>query len=266
LADNFPEACSPPIPSSHFTANTNLLVIPFTFFKNPTSPGMGPVTNITKEQAVMLMSSSGTLPNGTPAMPSTFIGGSSTAPVYLFGRDIGSGTRISVFKDIGFTGTPRQWTTNGAALVLAQTVAGFPGSGINTNAFGDPLDGFSSGGTLAKVVNGITTFNCVGYAGESDANTVGTANWISYEGISCTHSNVSAGLYPIWGYEHIYARAGSLNANKTAILAKIVAAMADPTYQATDSTFRGAAIALGEMKVKRGVDGGSFTTTPAAGF
>jgi len=76
FSDNWPEACTPPLPSSRFTANTNLCVLPFTFIKNPSGPDMATVTNITKEQAIMLMTSSGTV-GGFPAMPASFLGSTS---------------------------------------------------------------------------------------------------------------------------------------------------------------------------------------------
>ena len=73
FADNWPEANTPALSSSLFTANTNLLVLPFVFFKN-SGPGMTGVTNLTKEQAIMLMSSSGIIA-GSDAMNPDFLGG-----------------------------------------------------------------------------------------------------------------------------------------------------------------------------------------------
>ena len=263
--DQFPEASVPSIPSSGLTANSNLLVLPFVFFKNPGGPGgMTGVTNITKEQTIMLMNSSGVIA-GFDSMKPDFLGGTTNGgPVYFLGRDAGSGTRIEVLKCVGFTGIPRQYATNSLGALVNSTLT----SGSNGVAVGG--NGYSSGGTLCKVVAGITANNCIGYAGESDAssgNGITTGEWLSYEGIFPTHDAVANGRYPIWGYEHLLARAGSLSANQAAIKDAFVAAMTNPGYQATNNTvFRPNAVALGEMKVKRGVDGGSFTTTPVAGF
>jgi hypothetical protein len=78
---------------------------------------------------------------------------------------------------------------------------------------------------------------------------------------------VANGLYPIWCYYHTYMRSGTDTGNNGAVFNALAAAIADPTFQATNEVvFRANAVALGEMKVKRGVDGGSFTTTPAAGW
>lgn len=266
FTDQFPEASIPPIPSSAFTANTNLCVLPIVFFKNPSGPGMAGVTNLTRQQAIMLMTSSGTV-GGFDAMKPDFLGGTTNGgPVYLLGRDIGSGTRIGTFKNIGFSGTPRQWATNAPnSMVLATAVAGLSGSGVSAGQ-----NGFSSGGTLCKVAAGLTTVNAIGYSAEADAssgNGITTNNWLTYEGVYPSHEEVAAGRYGIWFYYHLYARAGSLNANQQAIKDALVAVMTNPDYQSTNTTvFRPNAVALGEMKVKRGVDGGSFTTTPTAGF
>jgi hypothetical protein len=226
---------------------------------------MANVSTLTREQALMLMTSSGVV-GGFPAMQPDFLGGTTNnGPVYLIGRDIGSGTRIGVFKDIGFTGTPRQWATNSlGALVLASQTAGSNGVVANAN-------GYSSGGTLCKVAAGLAANNVIGYAGEPDAssgNGIFTNNWLSFEGVFPTHATVANGTYPIWCYEHIYARFGSLSANQSAVFNALVAALTAPAYQhpVSDNVFTTNAVALNQMKVKRGVDGGSFTTTPVAGF
>ena len=273
FADSLPNSVAVSVPSSDLTPKTNLCVLPFVFLKNVPSLSMANVTNITKEQAVMLMSSSGTTPGGLRGMPASFLGGADTNVVYLFGRDIGSGTRVGVTKCIGFTSTPRQWATNGTGgIVLASSIAG----SVNipaTDITGNPGDGFASGGNLVKALTGNTTgFNIIGYAGEADAgstpaNGASQANWLSYEGVFPTHASVAAGAYPIWCYESTYMRAGQNTGSKGAIFNKLNALMADATWQATDNTvFRPNAVALNEMTVKRGTDGGSFTTTTTAGW
>jgi hypothetical protein len=273
FADNWPEACTPALSSSLFTANTNLYVLPFVFFKN-NGPGMAGVTNLTKHQAIMLMNSSGTkdIAGVTyPAFPATFLGGSAAGTgggtVYLLGRDIGSGTRITITKGIGFTATPNQWATNAPGnLTNATLCAGVSGTGVLAGQ-----NGFDSGGTLCKVTAGLTAANVIAYSGEADAtsgNGLSTANWLTYEGVACSHDNVAKGFYPLWGYYHVFAKSGyaGLSANGQTILNRIIAEITNPDFQATNTLFRASGVALAEMYLKRGVDGGSVTTTTTAGF
>src|SRR5437773_2484642 len=97
LSDVFPGSATPPIAESAFDRQV-LGVVPFLWVRNN---GLTSVNNITRDQAVLLMTASGSL-NGIDGMPATYLGGSSTSPIYLIGRDSGSGTRISVETDIGF--------------------------------------------------------------------------------------------------------------------------------------------------------------------
>src|SRR5205814_8208440 len=78
LSDVFPESATPPLSVSdfdHFVVG----VVPFVFVSNSALAG---VTNITREQAVLLMTASGVTSNGTqviPGMPASFLGGSSSS-------------------------------------------------------------------------------------------------------------------------------------------------------------------------------------------
>ena len=95
FSDVYPESASPPVNSSVYASSFSpggpliLGIIPFTYVKN-NGPTLAGVTNITREQAVLLCSDSG-VQGGFNGMPATFLGGSSANPVYWVNRDPGSG-------------------------------------------------------------------------------------------------------------------------------------------------------------------------------
>src|SRR6266567_1701206 len=138
LSDVFPGSATPPIAESSFNRSV-LGVIPFLYVKNNALSG---IVSITREQAVLLFTAS-----GEGGMPATFLGGSSSNPVYLIGRDPGSGTRITVHKDVGFNGNPLYWATNGA------------GTYVVTN-------GYSSGGLQRGTI--AAKSDAIGYLGRAD--------------------------------------------------------------------------------------------------
>ena len=238
LSDVYPESANPPLDSSHFE-QAIVGVIPFVWVKNNSLVG---VTNITREQAVLLMSSSGVVTNlGQPifGMPASFLGGNSQNPVYLTGRDSGSGTRITVHKDIGFTGTPRYWGNQGITLV-------------QTN-------GYSSGGGERGVI--ATNVNVIGYLGLADANNIsGTTSIISYEGIPFSISAVQNGSYPIWGYEHLVSRSSGLSANQQLVRDALAAAISNQGFQTTNTLYSLQFVDQANMHVRRGTDGGTVTS------
>jgi len=235
LSDVFPGSATPPIAESSFNRSV-LGVIPFLWVRNNALNG---VNNITREQAVLLMVASGS-PSGVDGMPATFLGGSSPNPVYLTGRDSGSGTRITVHKCIGFNGNPLLWATNGA------------GAYVTTN-------GLSSGGLERGVIAGKS--DAIGYLGVSDFNAISnSAVRMSYEGFAYTPSSVAAGGYSLWGYEHIVNRVGGLSANQTLVRNAIITAITDTTYQHTVPAYNDNFVSLDEMTVERGTDGGPITS------
>lgn len=231
FSDVFPGSASPPIPESAFERSV-VGVLPFVFVKNNSLAG---VSNITRDQAVLLMTASGDL-----GMPATYLGGSSTSPVYLVGRDSGSGTRITTEKCIGFSGTPLLWATNAA------------GSFITTN-------GYSSGGTVRTVVASFG--NTIGYLGLADYFAItNTSTAISYNGVAPTIPNVTAGAYGIWGYQHVVNRVGGLSANQKLVRDAFLAAIKDNTFQTTSPLYVGIFVPLSQMQVERGADGGIVTS------
>jgi hypothetical protein len=238
FSDVFPESATPSINGSDFDQDI-VGVIPFVFVKNNALTG---ITNITKEQAVLLMTSSGVVTNGAtliPGMPASFLSGTSTNPIYLTGRDSGSGTRITVQKCIAFTGTPRLWGLNGSTLVLT--------------------NGYSSGGNERNIVAGNT--NVVGYLGLADTAAIAaSASAIAYQGIPFSTAGVQNGMYPLWGYEHLVNRAGGMSANQVAIRNALIAAVTNQGYQTTNSLYTANFVDQARMNVQRGTDGGTITS------
>jgi phosphate transport system substrate-binding protein len=235
LSDVFPGAATPPLPESAFN-RTKLGVVPFLWVKSAALTG---ITNITREQAVLLMTASGSYDTG-PAMPASYLGGVSTAPIFLVGRDSGSGTRISVEKDIGFVGTPTLWATNAA------------GAYVLTN-------GYSSGALERAVI--ATKPDAIGYLGRADFAAIATnAVAISYNGVGYSPENVSNGSYGLWGYEHIVNRAGGLSANQTLVRNALIAKITDSTFQNTNPLYNLSFESISEMHVDRGADGGTITS------
>jgi hypothetical protein len=236
LSDVFPGSATPPISSTAFDPeNGNYLgVIPFVYVKS-NGPGntMGGITNITREQAVLLMTAS-----GAGGMPATFLGGSSANAVYMTGRDSGSGTRITTEKCIRFVGTPVLWTTNGAG-VYQQTA------------------GLSSGGLERGVI--AAKPDAIGYLGRADLAAISTvATNISYDGVAYSSTAVQNGSYGLWGYEHMVNRANGLSGNQQAVRNALFAAITDPTYQSTNPNYTVSFESLAAMHVSRGADGGDI--------
>jgi ABC-type phosphate transport system substrate-binding protein len=277
MSDNWPVAMANPIQNNLFDDTAGDIVGVNVFgYVVPNNLYSAGLTNITRETAQLLITASGSANN--PGMPANYIGGTSTNLIYLFGRDIGSGTRITTFATVGFAGTPTQYAldSNGN-LVLAKTIAGqtfaISGNGISVGSstfvktntsLGNPptyaLDGYDSGGVLVTCVD--QTTNGIGYAGYPDATSSGNGthhHLLSFQGVSCTPSNVESGAYPFWSYEHCLSV--GITGNKATIKAALIAKLTDPTFQNTDSGYAGVAARLNYMEVQRFVDGGKITTT-----
>lgn len=239
LSDVFPESATPSINGADFEQNI-VGVIPFVWVKNNALAG---IANITREQAQLLCTSSGVVTNGLsliPGMPASYLGGVSTNPIYMTGRDSGSGTRITTFACIGFTGTPREWgLTPGGTLVLT--------------------NGYSSAGNERNIIAGNT--NVIGYLGVADATAIAaSATAISYEGVPFSVANVQNGSYAMWGYEHFVNRTSGLSANQAAIRNALVAAITNPGYQTTNTLYTASFVDQARMQVQRGTDGGTITS------
>lgn len=232
LSDVFPSSANPPISDTVFAQHDRVGVVPFVFARNGGLELTG-VTNLTRDQAVQLMTASG-------LMPASFIGGSSASKVYLCGRDSGSGTRITSERCIGFSGTPFLYAfVNGAWTTST---------------------GFTSGGALSS--NIATNAGAIGYLGLSDYASVTNqgVTALAYNGIPYTSTNVTTGKYAVWGYEHLLSRVG-LSGNQQSVRTQLVNAISDSTYQHNNTLYVGKFEALSDMHVDRAADGAPITST-----
>jgi len=236
FSDIYPASATPPIAGTAFERSV-LGVIPFVYVRSAALTG---VNSITREQAYLLMTASGSIA-GIDGMPATYLGGSSAAPVYLIGRDSGSGTRITVHKDVGFNGNPTLWATNGA------------GAYVLTN-------GYSSGSNVRNVVKGKS--DAIAWLGLSDALQIvtnGFASMMAYQGVPYSEPAVANGAYTLWGYEHVVNRAGALSANQVKVRNALIYAITNATFQST-YLYTNANVRLNQMNVQRGADGAPPTS------
>jgi ABC-type phosphate transport system substrate-binding protein len=293
FSDNWPAAMATPIANSKFDDQGQdvIGVNVFDWVVNTNLYAAG-LTNITRETAKLLLTTSGNQDNSSAGMPANYIGGSNTNLVWLFGRDIGSGTRITTFATLGFAGQPVQYAVNASGqIVLASDIAGqifnIAGNGINVSqnvpfvktntTLGSPannyaLDGFDSGGVLVTVLN--QTTNAIGYAGYPDSTSSGNGyhsaspNLLTFQGATPNPTNVELGAYPFWSYEHMLS-VNNVNssANKALVKAAMLGIVTNATFQQTDANYfnNGSspqAARLAAMQVQRNVDGGPITTVP----
>jgi len=245
LSDVFPGSATPAIPLAAFDPENKayLGVIPFVYVRNNTA--LSGINNITRQQAVLLMTAS-----GTGGMPISFLDGNPahTANIYMTGRDSGSGTRITTEKCIRFTGTPILWGTNNADNVYR----------THDNNPAISFDGYSSGGFERALI--AEKPDAIGYLGRADAaNIAASASQISFDGIPYSTANVENGAYEIWGYEHMYNRAGGLSPNQKQVRLALLNAITDPAYQATP-IYANSFEPLAGMHVERLADGGDISS------
>ena len=225
------------IDGSIFTARRTL-VIPFGYVKNDAlTNSIHGVTNLTQRQAALLQATAGTL-------PTAFYGGeSTTAPLYLIGRDTGAAVRQVIDANIYFTGSPSFFTTNAAPKPALPPIASI---------------GHDGGG---KVVSDLLVIpNALGTLAASD---FGSFTPIAFEGFLPTRENVIKGKYPIWGYESWYTKTsglGQLDIAQLTVLNDLYNAVTDPTFQTTSPLFS-TLVPLSLLEVERTADGGPITST-----
>jgi ABC-type phosphate transport system substrate-binding protein len=298
FSDNWPQAMATPILNSKYDNNGGIVGGPdivgvnvFDWVVNTNLYQAG-LTNITRETAKLLMTTSGNQDGTSAGMPANYIGGNNNNLIWLFGRDIGSGTRITTFATLGFAGQPTQYAVNSSGqIVLASDIAGqvfaISGNGISVSSaawvrtnttLGSPangyaLDGYDSGGNLVTVLN--QTTNAIGYAGYPDSTSSGNGyhsaspNLLTFQGATPSPANVESGAYPFWSYEHLLS-VGNVNgdANKQLIKAALLTTLTNATFQNTDANYYNnsnspQAARLAAMLVQRSVDGGPITTSAA---
>lgn len=242
FSDVFPASATPSIADSSFDRSV-VGVIPFVWVKNNALTG---ITSLSREKVYLLMTASGA-GSGFTGMPASYLGGTGPnagLPVYLCGRDSGSGTRITAQKVAGFTGTPSLFTLDA--------------NNTTYTSVGDA--GYSSGGTLrAAIANGARS---IGYLGLADYNNISaSATSLSYEGVAYQHDAVLSGDYPFWSYEHVVNRKSNLTPNQGLVKTALVNAITNPTFQSTNPLYTGAFVRLADMQVRRLADGGPITST-----
>ena len=249
LSDVYPDSATPSIDNSQFGSTPAIIgVIPFVFAKNNGSV-LSAVTNLTKEEALLLMTAGG-------SMPVSYLSGTNTNYVYMVGRSSGSGSRMTVERDISFVGVPNLWQNvggsagpNGDGWVL------FPSDPASIAA---SVDGFASGSGVAGTVK--TNAAAIGYMGLSDFNSISNqAVALTYNGVTYSPTNVITGKYGMWGKEHLCSRPGiNNNAQLVAVRNALVNAITDSSYQHTNVTYYSQFCALSDMQVDRNSDGGAI--------
>jgi hypothetical protein len=237
LSDVYPNSANPPLSLSDFDDSV-VSVVPFAFGVHTNLYRTG-VTNVTKDQAYDLMTDSGVI-GSFYGMPQSYLGGSSTNVLYLVGRNSDSGTRITIFRDIGFYGNPTQWSTNGAGAFIS-------------------VSGASSGGTVANLIGTYT--NVVGYLGLSDLINSSGNNGVAmaYNGVPFSIANVQNGRYALWAKEQMVNKVGALTAAQAAVRDALYAALTDQGFQTTNGVYTNYFVDLANMKVDRNDDGGPIT-------
>jgi hypothetical protein len=176
--------------------------------------------------------------------------------VKVIGRDEDSGSRAIAFRFAGLNtyGTSPaiyQYQLNSSRIALwpalTEKVNGLPVVGF----FPAGHSGYINGSTLASTLLTAPTeptLAFIGYLGVSDANTVGAANFISYQYIPYNTENVEKGRYLLWSNEHLYFRS-SLTGIPYAVANQIA-------NQIRTSDAPAAGILYSSMAVHREVDNG----------
>jgi hypothetical protein len=191
-----------------------------------------------------------------------------TNGVYLFGRNIDSGTRLTTLAETGYgvKTTVFQYkynTTNNIQPYPIEIIDGVSSSTVGNS-------GYSSGGTLVALftntlakgtglvvnTNGATsaytgTNFLVGYAGTSDAN--GQTNnglvKFSYDGVASSTNAIAQGQYTFWGYEHLYVSPSADTAAKAVATGIGTGLIATPTSTLSPN------VNLNDLVVGRNGDG-----------
>ncbi len=185
--------------------NTNTFVIPFKWIASNRAGSITGFTNVTPVQARALL-------NTGSLAASIFTGNSadSGVTVWATGRDNGSGTRITTLADIGYgVNSP---VVQVQAVITSGVITDITDFVVNNVS--DPNYGYTSGGTLANVLNkpsDPTSFAdslLLSYLGISDATTAlggsTPGKELTYNGVAYSPENVYNGKYSLWGYLHLY--------------------------------------------------------------
>jgi hypothetical protein len=229
--------------------NTNTFILPFKWVASNEANNYSAFKNVTPLQARALLAS-GTLPL------SFFTGNSADAEVLVIatGRDNGSGTRITALADIGYG--VNTFVTQSQVNVSGNNITGY--SDFIVSGVANPNYGYTSGGTLAGVLNKASTGDAAGtivlsYLGLSDAATaLGGATpgkELTYNGVAYSAAAVETGEYSFWGYLHLYYKNSLTGVSKTFSDALGVALRSNPGSSGLNPS---------AMGVSRATDGGTI--------
>lgn len=208
-----------------------IAVAGFKFFTNFGQPSL----NITPQNFAALAAN--------PGLPLNFFNGlGSSTPVYLVGRDNGSGTRITVLAETGYgvnnpviqyygsaeTGTAKAADYAHTAIAFVPTSGGISTLTLDPSLGGN--GGYTSGGDVAIALGADTTSVSVdggapgpvallGYMGSGDAASAATFGrapvLCTYNGVAYSDAAIQSGQYTLWGYEHLYTKTGLTTAEST---------------------------------------------------
>jgi hypothetical protein len=235
----------------------------------------GPAFNITNQNFGALAAN--------PGLAKDYFDGSGDGtPVYLIGRDNGSGTRLTVLAETKFgVGNPVNQkytsatsgtvnTSNYAVTTLADVPSGSGASGLLTLASSAGNGGYTSGGDVANaiaadysnvVVTGSSAQATAGpvvaltYIGTADAATAAGYGRApvecTYNGVAYSAANIYQGQYTLWGYEHLYSK-GAVTADESYWLNNAT----NGFIVKLEANLSTAGLPLSSMNVSRTDDGG----------
>lgn len=223
--------------------DAEVAIQPFVYVKSKTPANT--VTNITMQQLQVML--------GDGFLPLSYFTGKTnddSTLIYMVGRNLDSGTRLTAGADDFFTGTPQLFQPD-----------------TNCNWVISP--GFSSGSGVVGVLTG-SCGPAIGYLGLADASNAATngATIITYNGYYPFNSTnytpgqplattpdftpVLKGLYSYWSYEHLFELSSSVGGNIDTFRTALIAGIDNDIATLTPVT----AIRLSQMKVSRPADGG----------
>ena len=242
-------------------------VVGFTFFVNTNSYNAG-LTNVTVDQAKVMLA------NGK-ANFSQFTGRTSdtNGQVYLVGRNIDSGTRVTTLLDMSYGSQTKvkQYlspSTNQLYLSPIETINGISSSQAGNSgydsgskiaaALANPL---VTGTNLISSTNGTSrsTFTgshyLLGYISGADLSGKAGVTNTTFNGVDFSNANIINGSYPFWSYEYAYYNPARTNAISAAVYSTLVSAATN----APSSTSK-RLVKLGDMKATRTGDGVTVTS------
>jgi hypothetical protein len=202
------------------TGGAGVGVCTFTWYKNlqtgatagtAAQTAWSHLSNISTYQAQVIL--------GSGSVSADFLTGvaaDSTTPVYLVGRNVGSGTRANALNDTtyGFANPVTQYSIGGGIALNP-----IDNSPIAVNGTTSPLNnegdnGYESGLNQSQAMAALTPpsansgWFAIAYSGVADATGNGNtaAQMLTENGVLESNGSVETGAYSYWGYENAYGR------------------------------------------------------------